>query len=220
MRTERWAGIVGLVLASTVIAGIVAETIGPNLSMNAQQMHDSFRSANTAVLIGSAVLVIQKVVLVGFAAGLAALAARSERDHVVSGLILAAGTIQAAVSMVYVATYAAVASVIDQLSAPRVFAVFTVGDTIDIAGIPFLGLMFAAGAYGLYRSMLIPLWLERLGIAAGALMLLGSFTIVAPQSFFLTLPKLAGVLAGIVWLLITSIVLVRAGTASQPDINR
>jgi len=192
----------------------VAETIGPNLSMNAQQMHDSFRSANTAVLLGSSILVIQKLLLVGFAAGLAALAARSERDHVVSRVILAAGVIQVAVSMVYVATYAAVASAIDQLSAPIVFAVFTVGDTMDIAGIPFLGLMFAAGAYGLARSKLIPRWLERLGIASGALLVLGSFTIVAPQSFFLTLPMLVGVLAGIVWLAATSVALVRVGGAA------
>lgn len=64
------AGVVG-----TVIAGIVFETMGPNLSMTPRQMHDSFKNANGAVIAAGAFLLVQKIVLVRFAAGLATLVA-------------------------------------------------------------------------------------------------------------------------------------------------
>lgn len=44
VRTERCKGTVGLVLMASVIAGIVAETMGPNVSMT----HQRCKSANTA----------------------------------------------------------------------------------------------------------------------------------------------------------------------------
>lgn len=69
MRTERWTEVAGPVLLETVIGGIAFETMAPNLSMTPQQMHDSFKNANGAVVAAGAFLLVQKVVLVAFAAG-------------------------------------------------------------------------------------------------------------------------------------------------------
>lgn len=209
MRTERWTGIAGLVVLASVIAGIVAETMGPNLSMTPQQMYDSFKTANTTVLLAGAFLLVQKVVLVGFAAGLATLVARGEEEPLLSRVVLAAGMLQVAITMVYVATYVAVASVVGQLTVPIVFGIFTVGDSMDLAGMPFLGLMFAGAGHGLARARLVPNWVGRLGLVTGGLLVLGSFSILSPQSFLLSLPMLVGVLLAIVWLLVADIALVR-----------
>jgi len=209
MRTERWTGIAGLALLATVIGGIVFETMGPNLSQTPQQMHDSFKNANGAVVAAGAFLIVQKVVLVAFAAGLATLVARGEKEPLLSKLVFAGGILQVAISTVYVTTYVAVASVIDQLSVPLVFGLFTVGDSMDIAGMPFLGLMFAGAGFGLARTGVLPRWLGRFGLVAGILLMLGSFSLLAPQSFLLNLPMLLGVLLALVWLLAANIALVR-----------
>jgi hypothetical protein len=81
MRTERWTGIAGLVLLASVIGGIVFETMGPNLSQTPQQMHDSFKNANGAVVAAGAFLIVPKVVLVAFAVGLATLVARGRKSR-------------------------------------------------------------------------------------------------------------------------------------------
>jgi hypothetical protein len=209
LRTERRTGIVGLVLLATVIGGIVFETMGPNLSMTAQQVFDSYRSASGAVYAAGAFLLVQKVVLVGFAVGLATLVARSEEEPVLSRLVLAAGVLQVAITMIYVATYVALATVASQLPVPVVFGVFTVAETLDLAGAPFLGLMFAGAGYGLSRGRLLPRWVGRLGMAAGGLLMLGSFTLLQPQSFPLSLPMLLGVLLGLLWLLAAGVALIR-----------
>jgi hypothetical protein len=111
--------------------------------------------------------------------------------------------------MIYVSSYVAVASVIDQLSVPITFGLFTVGDTMDLAGDAFLGLMFAGAGYGLVRSGVLPRWLGRFGLIAGGLLMLGSFSLLNPQGFFVALPMYLGVLLGILWLLLASITLVR-----------
>jgi hypothetical protein len=209
MRTERWTGIAGLVLLGTVIGGIVFETMGPNLSMAPQAMHDSFKNANGAVVAAGAFLLVQKVVLVGFTAGLATLLARGVKEPLLSRVVFAAGILQVAITMIYVATYVAVASVIDQLSAPITFGLFTVGGTMDLAGDAFLGLMFAGAGYGLARSGVLPRWLGRFGLIAGGLLMLGSFSLLDPQGFFVALPMYLGVLLGLLWLLLASITLVR-----------
>jgi hypothetical protein len=209
MRMERWTGIAGLVLLGTVIAGIVFETMGPNLSMTPQQMHDSFKNANGAVVAAGAFLLVQKVVLVAFAAGLATLVARGEKEPLLSRVVFAGGILQVAITMIYVATYVAVASVIDQLSVQITFGLFTVGGTMDVAGEAFLGLMFAGAGYGLARSGVLPRWLGRFGLVAGGLLMLGSFSILDPQGFFVAIPMYLGVVLGIVWLLIANIALVR-----------
>jgi hypothetical protein len=213
MRTERWTGITGLVLLGTVIGGIVFETMGPNLSQTPQQMHDSFKNAHSAVLAAGAFLLVQKVIIVLFAAGLATLVARGEKEPLLSRLVFGAGILQVAITMVYVTIYVAVASVIDQLSVPITFGLFTVGDTMDVAGDPFLGLMFGGAAYGLARTRVLPRWLGRFGLIAGGLLMLGAFSMLAPQSFFLSLPMLLGVLLGLVWLLAANIALVRVRPA-------
>ena len=209
MRTERWTGIAGLVLLGTVIAGIVFETMGPNLSMTPRQMHDSFKNANGAVIAAGAFLLAQKIVLVGFAAGLATLVARGEKEPLLSRLVFAGGILQVAITMIYVATYVAVASAIDQLSEQVTFGLFTVGDTMDLAGSAFLGLMFAAAGYGLARASLLPRWLGRFGLVAGVLLILGAFSLLDPQGFFFATPMYLGVLLGMVWLLIANIALIR-----------
>jgi hypothetical protein len=209
MHTERWTGIAGLVLLGAVVAGIVFETMGPNLSMTPQEMHDSFKNANGAVVAAGAFLLVQKVVLVGFTAGLATLVARGEKEPLLSRVVFAAGILQVAITMIYVSSYVAVASVIDQLSVPITFGLFTVGDTMDLAGDAFLGLMFAGAGYGLVRSGVLPRWLGRFGLIAGGLLMLGSFSLLNPQGFFVALPMYLGVLLGILWLLLASITLVR-----------
>ena len=214
MRTERWTGTVGLVLLGSVIAGVVFESMGPNLSQTPQQMYDSFKNENWAVMIAGAILIVQKVLIVGFAVGLATLVARGgEKAQILSRFVLIAGGLQVAITMIYVATYVALASVANQLTVPIVFGIFTVGDTLDLAGDPFLGLMFGAAAYGLRRVRLISRWISYLGMAAGTLLLLGSFVILAPQGFFLALPMYLGVLLGVVWLLVVNIALVRSRQA-------
>jgi uncharacterized protein DUF4386 len=209
LRTERWTGIAGLVVLASVIAGIVFETMGPNLSMTPQQMYDSFKTANSAVMAAGAFLLVQKIVLVGFAAGLAALVARGEKEPLLSRVVFAAGVLQVAITMIYVTTYIALASVVSQLTVPIVFGVFTVGDSMDLAGSPFLGLMFAGAGYGLARARLLPRWLGRFGMVTGGLLVIGSFSILAPQSFFLSMPMLVGVLLALVWLLVANIALIR-----------
>ena len=212
MGTERWTGVLGLALAVSVIGGIVFETMGPNLSMTPDEMFKSFKSANTDVLIATALLVVQKVVLVAFAVGLSNLVARSGRDGLLANLILVAATLQVAITMVYVATYAAVASAIGQLTVPVVFGISTVGAAMDVAGDPFLGLMIAAAARGLARSGLSAQWTGRLGEIAGGLLLISTISLLAPQNFFLMLPLLLAVLLTIVWLAAASIALLRGRT--------
>lgn len=209
MRLERWTGIAGLVLLATVIGGIVFETMGPNLSQTPQQMHDSFKNANGAVMAAGAILLVQKVLIVLFAAGLATLVARGEKEPLLSRVVLAGGILQVAITMVYVATYVAVASVIDQLSVPIVFGLFTVGDSMDVAGDAFLGMMFAGAGYGLARAGVLPRWIGRFGLIAGVLLMLGSFSLLSPQGFFTALPMYLGVLLALVWLLVANIALIR-----------
>ena len=216
MRLERWTGITGLVLLGSVIAGIVGETMGPNVSMNPPQMYDSFKTANTAVLVAGSFLLVQKVVLVGFAAGLATLVARGEKEPLLSRVVFGAGMLQVAITMIYVATYVAVATIVTQLTAPIVFGLFTVGESFDLAGMPFLGLMVAVASSGLARSRVLPRWLGRFGMVAGGLLMLGSFSLLAPQGFFLMLPLLLGVLLVVVWLLIVNIALIRVRPPAAP----
>jgi hypothetical protein len=159
---------------------------------------------------------MQKIVLVGFAARLAALVARGEKEPLLSRVVFAAGVLQVAITMIYVGTYVAVASVVSQLSVPVLFGIFTVGDTMDLAGMPFLGLMFAGAGYGLARAYLLPRWLGHFGMVAGGLLVVGSFSMLAPQSFFLSLPLLFGVLLGLVWLLAANIALIRIRLPATP----
>ena len=210
MRTERWTGIAGVVLLTSVIAGIVFETMGPNLSMTPDQLSASFKNGQVTVGLATTFLLIQKVVLVGFAVGLATLAARGEKDHTISRLILVSGTLQVAITMVYVATFQALVSVAGQLAVPVLFGLATVGENMDLAGMPFLGLMIAAGANGLARARLLPRWAGRFGIVAGVLLVLGSLSLLSPQSFFFMLPLLLGVLLTVIWLGIASVALIRA----------
>ena len=215
MSADRWTGTVGLVLLASVIAGIVFETMGPNLSQTPQQMYDSFKNENWAVMTAGAILIVQKVLIVGFAVGLATLVVRGEKGQILSRLILIGGGLQVGITMIYVAMYVAVASVVDQLTVPIVFGLFTVGGTLDLAGDPFLGLMFGSAAYGLRRAHLIPRWIGYLGMASAALLLLGSFAMLAPQGFFLAMPMYLGVLLGLVWLLVVNIALLRR----QPQLD-
>jgi hypothetical protein len=208
VRTERWTGIAGLVLVSSVIGGIVFETLGPNVSMTPDQMAASFKSGQVTVGLATTFLLIQKVVLVGFAVGLATLAARGEKDHTISRLILVSGTLQVAITMVYVATFQAIASVAGQLPAAVVFGLATVGENMDLAGMPFLGLMIASAGYGLARAGVLPRWVGRFGLVAGGLLILGSFSLIDPQSFFLMLPLLLAILLTVIWVPVASIALI------------
>lgn len=216
MRTERWTGAAGLVLVVLVLTGVVAETMGPNSSMAAAEMAASFKSAQGTVLVGSAILLGQHIVFALFAAGLAALAARSGKDRALSGLILLSAGLGVSLSMVYVATYSAVATVVNELPIPVVFGIFTVGDTMDIAGSAFIGVMVAAGAYGLARSELSPRWQAGVGLAAGGVMVIASFGILAPQSSLLQVPLLVGILLTLVWIVVASIRLIRRSATETP----
>jgi hypothetical protein len=63
---------------------------------------------------------------------------------------------------------------------------------------------------------LLSRWLGRFGMVAGGLLVVGSFSRLAPQSFFLSLPLLFGVLLGLVWLLAANIALIRIPQSAAP----
>jgi hypothetical protein len=76
--------------------------------------------------------------------------------------------------------------------------------------------MIAAGAYGLVRASVLRRWVGRFGLVAGGLLLLGSFSVISPQNFFLMLPILLGVLLSVIWLAIASIALIRVNVPVAP----
>ena len=53
-------------------------------------------------------------------------------------------------------------------------------------------------------------------MVAGGLLVVGSFSRLAPQSFFLSLPLLFGVLLELVWLLAANIALIRIPQSAAP----
>ncbi|HSS60265.1 MAG TPA: hypothetical protein VLK30_02270, partial [Candidatus Limnocylindrales bacterium] len=65
------------------------------MSQTSQQMYDSFKNENWAVMTAGAILIVQKVLIVGFAVGLATLVARGgEKEQILSRFVLIAGGLQ------------------------------------------------------------------------------------------------------------------------------
>ncbi len=207
MKAERWTGLAGLGFIVVIVPTIVAESLGPNIQMSPSEIAASFASARTDVLVGSILLIASQVALLAFAVGVATIA-RDQR--LLSTLIVLSAAVGIAGLLAYATIYASVASSIHQLhSTDLVYGLFAVATSLDSLPGAFGGLMFVAAAQALQLSNLSGRWLTRLGVTAGALTTLSVLVIFDLQSFWLSLPGLAGTLLSLAWILITSIRLVR-----------
>lgn len=213
MRAERWTGLAGLGFIAIVVPAIVTESLGPNIEMSPSDMAASFASARTDVLVGSVLLLASQIALLLFAIGVGTIA---HDQRVLSTLIVVSAAIGIVGLIIYVTIFASIASVIHQLhSNDVVYALFAVATSLDSFPGVFGGIMFIAAAQGLRLSNLSGVWLTRLGESAGVLVALSVLGIIDLKSFWLSLPGLVGTLLSLVWILITSIRLVRMNESTK-----
>lgn len=207
MRAERWTGLAGLGFIAIVIPAIVTESLGPNIEMSPSEVTASFASARTDVLVGSILLLAAQVALLAFAAGVATIA---HDQRLLSTLVVVSAAVGIAGLLAYATIYASIASSTHQLrSTDVVYGLFVVATALDNFPGAFGGVMYVAAAQALRLSNLSGPWLTRLGVAAGLLIALGILGIFNLQSFWLSLPGLAGTLLSLIWILITSVRLLR-----------
>src|SRR5579859_2304747 len=99
MRIERWTALAGLALITSVIAGVVTESIGPDVTKSAAAVTAKVASDRSGVLINSALHLAAGVAVLFFAAGLATLIVERGGSHAVARVVFASGIATAAASI-------------------------------------------------------------------------------------------------------------------------
>jgi hypothetical protein len=216
MNWERWARAGGIGFVLFAIAAFVVGGEPPMVSDSAEEVVSYYDGERWQVLASSFLFVVGLILLLWFA-GAIANALREKGEGRVGATLIAAVTAFVSLQIVLTGISAALAhSVAAEADPDVVRALNSLSWVLDmLAALP--GAVFAlTAAIGLRRAQMIPSWLSWAGVALAVLFILRSTT-WARDGFwsptggylFILIPL------ALLWILITSIVLVRAASPAS-----
>jgi hypothetical protein len=220
MNWERWARAGGIGFAVFTIASFIVGGEPPKISDSADEVVSYYTDDRGQVLVSSFLFAVGLVLLLWFAAAIAN-TLRERGEGRVAATVLAAAAAWVPIQLVLTAMSAALAhSIAADGDAAVVHALFNVSWVLDMLGALPIAVFALATAVGLRRTATIPQWLSWGGIAVAALLALRSTTWARDgfwsptgEYLFIVIPL------ALLWILITSIVLVRnapTSTMEQP----
>lgn len=215
-RTQLWTGAAGLLFLLLIIPAIVTEDRGPAPTMSPAEVAARFSSDRTDVLVSSVFLVLAIVALLVFAIGVAETIRNAGATGILAALSRSSGAVGVGILAVYTAIFASSASSINHVqNAEIVYAIFRAAYAIDSASDLFIGLFMAASAICLAGAGLAGRWLTRFSVLGGTLYALGSLSITSPNAGAFGACEILGALAFMIWVVITSIRLLRRAKAPE-----
>jgi hypothetical protein len=213
---ERGARAAGAVFVVLAVVGFVAGGEAPKTSDAAADVVQYFDSNRSQVIAGSVLFAFGLVFLLWFAAAVAN-HLRVSGEGRVAATVLAAGAVFVAVQLVLSTLYAALAFSIGGAAPDTTKLLFEFDLALDVVGGLPAGLFILAASVGLKRVGSIPAWLAWAGVAIAAVELL-RVTVWARDGFWSPSGgyMVVAIVCGLLWILVTSIVLARAATADAP----
>jgi hypothetical protein len=216
MNWERWARAGGIGFVLFAIAAFVVGGEPPTVSDSAEEVVSYYDGDRGQVLASSLLFVVGLILLLWFA-GAIANALRERGEGRVAATLIAAVTAFVSLQIVLTGIGAALAHSVAAEADPEVVrALFSLSWVIDMLAALPSALFALTAAIGLRRVQMIPSWLSWAGVALAVLFVLRSTTWArdgfwSPTGgYLLILIPLA-----LLWILITSIVLVRAASPAS-----
>jgi hypothetical protein len=209
---ERYAPVSGILAVVVFAAAVAFESNGPSPSDSPAQVAAKFASDQVGVLIGSYLLIFGLALFAVFLAVLrTALRVAEGEPGIFSTLTFGAGMAGLAVTSGYVAIYGSLAHGIASAGGANLaFALFAASNSIDSVSGIFIALAVLAAATVILRTAAFPRWLGWLALVSGALGALGPFALDRPDQP-VGFVGFLGSLLFLVWMLSTSVVLLRRG---------
>lgn len=215
---ERWARAAGIGFFLFTVAAFIVGGEPPKVSDSPQDVAAYFTDNRSRVLLSSFLFAVGLVLFLWFA-GAVANTLRESGEGRVAATALAAGTAWVVIQLVLTAITAALAhSIATDGDATGVRALFNLSWVLDMMGALPIAATVLAVSVGLRRTQMIPQWLSWSGVVVSVLLALRSTT-WARDGFwsptgdylFILLPL------ALLWILITSIVLVRNAPSSTME---
>jgi Domain of unknown function (DUF4386) len=213
---ERGARAAGAVFVVLAVVGFVAGGEAPKTSDAAADIAQYFDSNRGQVIAGSVLFAFGLVFLMWFAAAVAN-HLRESGEGRAAATVLVAGAVFVAVQLVLSTLYATLAFSIAGSAQETTKLLFEFDLALDVVGGLPAGLFILASSVGLKRVGSIPAWLAWAGVAVAAIELLrvtvwarGGFW--SPSGGYMIL----AIVCGLLWILVTSIVLARREPADAP----
>ena len=217
----RWTGLSGLTMCVLLVPAIALETVGPDSSTSPKLVASDFAAARDSVLVSGALFLVAMGVGLVFVSGVTSLAHR-QPEAPLARVASASGLLGIAVFSTYAASFAAIAASIGELREHQTltYAVFRVSSAIDDGSGLFIAIFVASIAYPLVRMGLGSPWVARLGVVAALVRAVGVLDITTLGAWPFGPFMVVGTLLCVLWLLLTSLSLLHAGTARLPDLGR
>lgn len=220
MNWERWARAAGIGFVLFAVAAFVVGGEPPKVGDSAEDVAAYFTDDRSRVLLSSFLFAVGVALFLWFA-GAVANTLRERGEGRVAATAIATGAAWAAIQLVLTAIGAALAhSVATDGDATGVRALFTLSWVLDMLAALPIAVFVLAVSVGLRRTQLIPQWLSWGGVVVAVLLALRSTTWARDgfwsptgEYLFVVIPL------SLLWVLITSIVLVRSApdsTTTQP----
>jgi hypothetical protein len=220
MNWERFGRAAGIGFVVFTVAAFIVGGEPPKVSDSADDVVSYFTDDRSQVLVSSVLFAVALVLFLWFAGTVANLLLQRGEGRV-AATALAAGTSWVVIQLVLTAVTAALAhSIATDGDATGVRALFTLSWVLDMLGALPIAATVLAVSVGLRRTQMIPQWLSWGGVVVSVLLALRSTTWARDgfwsptgEYLFILLPL------ALLWILITSIVLVRgapASTMTQP----
>ena len=220
MGWERWARAGGIGFAVFTIASFIVGGEPPKVSDSADEVVSYYTDDRGQVIVSSFLFAVGLVLLLWFAAAIAN-ALRERGEGRVAATVLAAAAAWVPIQLVLTGIGAALAhSIAANGDADVVSALFNLSWVLDMVGALPIAVFALATSLGLRRTQMVPEWLSWGGIVVAVLLALRSTTWARDgfwsptgEYLFIVIPL------ALLWILVTSIVLVRklpASTTEQP----
>ena len=206
-RGARAAGAVFVVLAAS---GFIVAGETPKTSDSAADVVSYFESSRSQVMVGAVLFAVSVIFFVWFAAAVANHLRESGQGRV-AATVLAAAAVFAGLQLVLTTLFATLAySIAGSADPGATKALFDFDLTLDVVGGLAAGLFVLASALGLKRTESIPVWLAWVGVVVAVIEFL-RVTTWARDGFWSPSGEyvIVAVVCGLLWILVTSIVLVR-----------
>ena len=215
MNWERWARAAGIGFFLFTLTAFIVGGEPPKVSDSAQDVAAYFTDDRSQVLVSSFLFAVGLVLFLWFA-GAVANTLRESSEGRVAATAIAAGTAWVVIQLVLTGVTAALAhSIATDADAAGVRTLFNLTWVLDMMGALPIAAFVLAVSVGLRRTQMIPQWLSWGGIAVAVLLALRSTTWARDgfwsptgEYLFIVIPL------ALLWILITSIVLVRSAPAS------
>ena len=215
MNWERWARGGGIGFAVFTIASFIVGGEPPKVSDSADEVVSYYTDDRAQVLVSSSLFAVGLVLLLWFAAAIAN-TLRERGEGRVAATVLAAAAAWVPIQLVLTGINAALAhSIAADGDAAVVQALFNLSWVLDMVGALPIAVFAFATALGLRRIQMVQQWLSWGGIAVAVLLALRSTTWARDgfwsptgEYLFIVIPL------ALLWILITSIVLVRRATSA------